>query len=327
MIIFIHGRDTFRAKEFINHNITQIQTEKNPVAIKSVDANNIDLNQIKNLLQPWQLFSEKSIIILKNPLTNRPEISDFLVQYLNQPDESIFLIIWEQNQIDKRKSFFKALKKNKITQHEFSPPKSFQLNQWLKEYCHQNQINITPEASQYLTNTHHNTFQLHQEITKLKIFSDNNIAIDDIKKISPPSINSVVFELTDQIGQKNIQAIETAKQLIYQGEYPLRLLATLATHIANLLIIKESTEKGLGPKQIKEQTKLHPFVIDKGLRQCRNFSYRQLKNIYHQIAIADQEFKSGRIDFDRFIFAIINPQSNSNNNSVNNLTNNRQSTK
>jgi DNA polymerase III delta subunit len=305
MINFIHGSDTFRAKQFIHQTVQKIQSDHPGSTVQNIDASNIEFSQLTALLQPWQLFSAKTIIILKNPLANRStKVIDFLNQYLQLVNDDVFLIIWEQNPVDRRKVFFKNIKKNKIPQQEFIAPKPHQVSGWLENYCRAEQIKISKEAIQLLSRLHHDTYRLHQELTKLKILTDNQITVQDVQKISPPSIHHVIFDLTDQIGQKNPIAFRTAQDLIAQGHYPPVLLAALATHIANLIIIKTS----LGQTEHLKHSRLHPYVIEKGRRQCQNFTLPELIQIYHLIALADRQIKSGQTNFEQLIFSIITPK-------------------
>lgn len=305
MITLVYGNDIFQAKQHIQQLIDQINLDNN-INQQRVDGSQIDPSELQNILQPFQLFSQKSTIVLKNPLLNKRPIEPILINYIQNPHQNINLIIWQEHNIDKRKSFYKTIKKLKLPIVELSLPKKMQMNRWLSDYCRQQNIRITPDAVNLLAQSHTDTYQLHQEITKLKIFTDNNITIEDIKKISPPSLTNVIFDLTDQISLKKPQAFLTAKNLVRQGENPLRLLATLSTHIANLICIKELQQKNHSMPQIKSTLKLHPFVIEKGLQQCRNFSLTDLKEIYSTIAQTDINLKTGQGDFSDAIFSILN---------------------
>jgi|GEM_PF-2919116 len=303
MIALVYGNDIFQAKQHIQQLIQKTGNDTNQ---QKIDGSNIEPPELQNLLQPFQLFSQHSTIIIKNPLLNKRAIDTILIEYIQKPHQNIDLIIWQEGNIDKRKSLYKTIKKLKLPIKELSLPKKFQMNRWIDDYCRQQNIQITPDAINLLAQSHSNTYQLHQEITKLKIFTDNHITADAIQKISPPSLSNVIFDLTDQIGIKSPQAFLTAKKLVIQGEYPLRLLAALATHIANLICIKELNLKKFTPQQIKNTIKLHPFVIEKGIQQCRNFTLTDLKNIYSSIAQSDINLKTGQEDFAGAMFSIIN---------------------
>ena len=62
---------------------------------------------------------------------------------------------------------------------------------------------------------------------------------------------------------------------------------------------------GMNEMAIAKETKLHPFVVKKGLAQGRNFSFEGLKNIYQKLADLDQQVKTGRMEIklalDKFI--------------------------
>ena len=49
--------------------------------------------------------------------------------------------------------------------------------------------------------------------------------------------------------------------MFYLGESPFKLIGFLVRHFRNLILVKNYRQMGYGEGQIKEKTKLHPFVI------------------------------------------------------------------
>jgi len=303
MITLVYGDDIFRSRQHIDQ-LTQQTDQTSPW--QKIDGRNLKPSDLTNILQPLQLFSSQTNIILINSLAGTQANADILIQNINHPPNHLNLVIWEHNTVDKRKSFYKNIKKAGIKISEFNQLKKYQLSDWIKAYCQKQQINITTDAINFLAESHPSPYQLHQEISKLKMFTDNQITRQAITQISPPTATSIIFDLTDQIGRKSNQAFDTAQNLVNQGEYPPKIIATLATHISNLIIIKELSDRKYSLVQIKNISGLHPFVIDKGHQQSRNFSLTDLKKIYQKIASADIKLKSGQTDFNLALFSIIN---------------------
>jgi DNA polymerase-3 subunit delta len=181
-----------------------------------------------------------------------------------------------------------------------------QLISWIKQYCANQNIRINTEAIFDLVAKNQDTFWLSQEIIKLKHYSNNNITKTDISKLTPTNPQDIIFDLTDEIGQRHPQkAYQIAKNLIQKGEEPFPILATVATHIQNLLIIKDLQNKKQTASEIKEKSSLHPYVIQKCEKQARNFDIKQLAHIYQLIAQADINLKNGQGNFEQEMFNII----------------------
>lgn len=64
--------------------------------------------------------------------------------------------------------------------------------------------------------------------------------------------------------------------MFYLGESPFKLIGFLVRHFRNLILVKDYRQMGYGEGQIKEKTKLHPFIIKKSMRQAERFSMQQL---------------------------------------------------
>ena len=63
-------------------------------------------------------------------------------------------------------------------------------------------------------------------------------------------------------------------------------------HFRNLLLVKDYRSQGYDENQIKEKTKLHPFVIKKSVRQAERFSIQQLTAAMERLLLIEVELKS-----------------------------------
>ncbi|TSD00325.1 MAG: Uncharacterized protein Athens071425_630 [Parcubacteria group bacterium Athens0714_25] len=77
----------------------------------------------------------------------------------------------------------------------------------------------------------------------------------------------------------------------------------------NLLKIAGLYFSGLSNEYaIAKETKLHPFVVKKGLAQVRTMDIKKIKNIYRNLAEIDLKVKTGKMDIilalDKFVVEI-----------------------
>ncbi|MBU0648110.1 DNA polymerase III subunit delta [Patescibacteria group bacterium] len=307
MLSFVTGPDIFRAKQFIDQIIKETLDQNPQINLRKIDGFDITPNKLSEQLEPLQLFSQQQLLIIKNLFTTKKQTAaqQTFIDYLDKPDPNNIVIIWEQNNLDKRTKNYKKIQKHSKTK-DFQLFKTPQLISWLTNYCRQNQINIQPDAIQTLVGKNPNTFAIFNELIKAKIYSDNNITTDTINQLTPQTPQEIIFDLTDQIGHKQSSlAYQTAVNLIQKGEDPQKILATLSTHILNLIIVKQYLLKNSTPNQIITRTNIHQFVINKCVGQSRNFSIDELKTIYHLIAQADYSLKTGQSTFAQEIYRII----------------------
>ncbi|HPH78668.1 MAG TPA: DNA polymerase III subunit delta [bacterium] len=308
MLSLIYGPDIFRARAYI---LQQISQSTSSIPTISLDGQIIDPAKLFAELEPTQLFATQKNIILKNILANKNKTShQTLKTYLTQPNPDLHLFIWEQSELDKRSWLYKFFQKKSVSSSRvcqyFPLLSTNQLNTWLQQYCAQHNINIDSDAIACLTAKNRDTYWLSQEINKLKLFSDNHITRQHVEQISPYHSSDVIFDLTDHLGQQHYkEAYRIAQNLVRQGEDQFQILSTLATHVQNLLVIKDLQSKHFSSAQIKDKTFLHPFVLQKCFNQIDKFSFSELANLYHRVAQADVLLKTGQTDWSQAIFNII----------------------
>ena len=60
--------------------------------------------------------------------------------------------------------------------------------------------------------------------------------------------------------------------------------------------------------EVAKLTKLHPYVVQKGMDQLRNYNFEKLKRIYKKLEEIDLASKTGKIDIrialDKFVAEI-----------------------
>ena len=314
MLHLIHGPDIYRARQFIDTIIVKLKNIEPNINLQTIDGTVIQPAELSQRLEPMQLFSQKQLLIIKNLFSSPKQKSSqsIIDNFIAKPDPEITLIIWEQTSLDKRTSFYKKISKlsknspNDQTVSEFQLLKKPDLIPWLKQYCLQKNIKIEPAAIQQLVNISTNTYFLANEIQKLYTYTNNHITPKDIEAITPRQPLDIIFDLTDLIGKRQPhQAYQTAANLITKGEEPTIILATLATHIQNLLVVKQLDLQKKSLAQIISYTGIHRFVAGKCHQQSKNFTINQLKKIHHYIALADNNLKTGQSDFRQEIDKII----------------------
>ena len=142
---------------------------------------------------------------------------------------------------------------------------------------------------------------LINEIRKLIEYAGENgkIEKEDIDKLSIKKLESIIFDLTDNLGKKEIsKALEVLKNLIYAKEPVQRILITLYNHFKKLYFTKLAVKEN---KNIITSLKLKPnqtFLVNKYKMQAKYFKESELKEILQNLRDLDYNYKNGLIDLE-----------------------------
>lgn len=237
-------------------------------------------------------------------------IKDSIDAYINKNikeiEESIVLIFVEEeaDKID----LYKTIEKNGIV-CEFAPQKPFELKNRLMQICKAYKINVNDSTLQYFIESCGTDMQtLINEIRKLIEYCKENgtITKELIDTLSIKQIESVIFDLTDNLGQKKVkEALEVLHNLIYAKEPIQKILITLYNHFKKLYIVKLC---GKYNKDIATSLKLSPnqmFLVNKYKSQARFFKEQDLENITKELRDLDYKYKIGLIDLELGLEAIL----------------------
>lgn len=132
------------------------------------------------------------------------------------------------------------------------------------------------------------------------------ITKESIDMLCIKKIESVIFDLTDNLGKKNTsKALEVLNNLIYNKEPLQKILITLYNHFKKLYIIKLCEKNN---KNITESLNLKPnqtFLVTKYKTQANYFKEEELRNILEELINLDSNYKIGQIDLNIGLEAIL----------------------
>ncbi len=299
MIIFLYGKDTYRAKEKLKEIIESYKTNpKGGVNLKYFDEKELDIKEFIDFFNQESIFKGKKLAVIVNPFKNNQFKESFLEKskiVLNLKDA---ILCYQEGEVKKIDSLFKFLNKNAKCQ-EFELLDGQKLKIWVEKEFDKYGGKIEPDALRSLVGRVSNDlWQMSNEIKKLVNFKKNGIVnIKDVALLVKPKIETDIFKTIDAIAQKNKkQALALLRGHLEKGDPPLYLLSMINFQFRNLLMVKDLMEKNKTYNTILEKTKLHPFVIKKSYLQAQKFDFEELKKIYRKISEVDLDIKTGKID-------------------------------
>lgn len=274
-----------------------------------LDETNID-NIISDIEIPAFGYDKKLIIIRNSNLfkkdgrkkTGSPiqeKIADYIKNNMEIISESV-VIVFSESEVDKN-VVFEAIEKNGIICN-IEELKPIQLVKKLKQICNLYKVNCDESTLNYLVETSGTNLQnLINEIRKLIEHAGENgeITINDVNNLAIKQIESVIFELTDNLAVRRIdKALEVLDNLIYQKEPLQKILITLYNHFKKIYLCSIAIKLN---KDIVNSLSLRPnqtFLITKYKKQASYFKENELKEILRAFIDLDYNSKNGKIDID-----------------------------
>ena len=274
-----------------------------------INETNIE-NLISDIETPAFVYNKKLIIVKNAGLfkkdkkgmpKEKADLSNKIAKYIEenakQLEETIVLIFIEED-ITKN-DLLKAIEKNGEVCN-FEKLKPIEIKKRIKNICNMYEVEIDDKTLQTFIETCGTNMQvLINEIRKLIEYAGKGgkITEEAIEKLATKEFDSVIFDLTDNLGKRNIrEALEILKELIYNKEPVQKILITLYNHFKKIYLTKLALEYR---KDVLETLKLKPnqtFLVSKYKRQAEYFKTNELRNILTELIELDKNYKIGLID-------------------------------
>ena len=191
----------------------------------------------------------------------------------------------------------------------FEPEKLPNLIKRIKAISNAYKVQITDYEAQYLVECCGTNLQdIINELRKLIEYKGEGAQItkQDIDLLTTKQIDSVIFDLTDNLGKKDIKkAMDVFYNLIYQKEPVQKILITLYNHFKKLYFVKIALEY---KENITDALKLKPnqtFLVNKYKTQAGYFNIIELRQILKELSDLDYNYKIGLIDLNVGIESIL----------------------
>lgn len=314
----IYGENTYlieREIKSIKKQFGEIVQGINYVAIETNGVENI----IPELETPAFGYPEKLIIVkncdllkkeTKTKKSKNQEIAQKLANYIEeniQLLENTILLIVEET-ADKTNTLYKTIEKHGQVK-EYADLKPLEISTELKRICSAYKVDIDNDTIKYIIETCGTSMQeLINEIRKLIEYAGEGGKIDKatVDLLAIPKIEAVIFDLTDNLGNKKIvQALEVLKNLIYNKEPVQKILITLYNHFKKVYLIKIAQKEKVDLAHVLNLKPNQTFLITKYKKQAEYFEEIKLRDILEQLINLDANSKIGQIDLELGLESIL----------------------
>jgi len=317
-LYILYGKE----KYLIESNLKRIKNAFGE-CLKGINYISIDAESISNIVDELSMpafgYSKKLIIArdtglfkkeAKKKQSDIANLRDSINSYITENIEIIkqeVILIFIEEEAEKNNLYTTIDKFGTVC--EFSPQKPIELKSRLMQICKAYKVNVNDSVLQYFIECCGTDMQnLINEIRKLIEYAGENgtITKELVDTLSIKQIESVIFDLTDNLGQKKVkEALEVLHNLIYAKEPIQKILITLYNHFKKLYIVSLC---GKYNKDIATSLKLSPnqmFLVNKYKNQTRFFKEKELANITEQLRDLDYKYKIGLIDLEIGLEAIL----------------------
>ncbi|MBO5349255.1 MAG: DNA polymerase III subunit delta [Clostridia bacterium] len=317
-IYLLYGKETYLLENSVKKIKKLFGNLVDGLNYIKIDNSNLD-NLIPELQTPAFGFEKKLIIVKDTDLLKKQtkkknqfiidkieKISSYINQNIDDIKEQNILIFIEED-IEKN-NLYKEIEKIGIICN-FEAEKLPEIAKRIKYICNAYSVNIdAPTLNYFIESCGTNMQDLINEIRKLieYVGKEGTIKKENIDLLSIKQFESVIFDLTDSLGKKNVsKALTVLKNLLYAKEPIQKILITLYNHFKKLYIVKLCEKY---KKDVSENLKLKPnqtFLVSKYKKQSSYFSEDELRNILFQFVKLDEGYKSGVIDLNIGLESVI----------------------
>lgn len=276
----------------------------------SIDETNV--NQLIADIETPAFGYEKKLIIARNTGILKKEgkrknaelakIKEKINQYIKDNidiiNQSVVLVFIEE-EADIKQELYKTIDSlGTVCKFDFQKP--IQIEKRIKAICNGYKVEIDAQTLNYFIECCGTNMQdLINEIRKLIEYAGENgkIQKEDIDKLSIKKIESIIFELTDNLGKKDItKALEVLKNLIYAKEPVQKILITLYNHFKKLYFTKLAVKYNKDVITSLNLKANQTFLVNKYKAQARYFEEKELRDILQKLRDLDYNYKNGLID-------------------------------
>jgi len=209
------------------------------------------------------------------------------------------MVILVAEELDRRKKFFKHIQAKGCVV-ECAKLKGAALERWVENYVKRNGYLISPKMIGKINNLAGSDLQsLAGELEKLFLFAgeDKQITEKAIGDLVRNSRQHGIFELIDAIGKRNkAAALNSLANLLGMGEYPLFVVAMMARHSRQVLIVKECLRRGKSSRETGSAAQIPPFMLGTFIRQSKSIDADTVRKMHNGLHEIDKRIKSSSVD-------------------------------
>jgi len=257
----------------------------------------LSVQEIIDIAETLPFFAEKRLIIIENSGFFKKS-NDVLAAYLKSLPDYLIMVFVEEN-VDERNKVFKAVKEVGYIVCMKQQTVTV-LTKWIVRSFQEKAMYIEPAAVQLLLDkTGASMVLIHTEMDKLVSYCGKRkeVLTADVEAVCSTQTVSKIFDMITAIATKKQQsALRLYYDLLSLKEPPMNILSLIVRQFNGILQVKEALANGINSGDIARNLGVAPFIVEKYIRQAKNFSQKQLQAALKACADVEEAVKTGRLD-------------------------------
>lgn len=300
-IYLIFGEAAFLQHEIYNDFKKCLDKDNVNVNYELHYGDNFDFKTFANSVRTLPLGKQKNCVIIKEIEKIKPALLKKLNSFIKSlalNDENTLILFFSL-----QKKIPDGLDLEKIKQHgiisNLQKMKPFQVREWIKLKCKENNTKLSNEAIYYLQRITGNELGLvKNELDKIFCYLDSkshNIEKEDIAKTIYGSESSNIFDFVDAIGEKREElAIHSLRNILNNKEY--HALQILKMINRQMKLILQTLKYNDNQNKLREDLSLPYFVVNKLIKQSNFYCVDECKKAFNLLLDAEIKMKTGNFD-------------------------------
>lgn len=302
---WISGEETYLIDNLIKH-ITErfLNTDYATFNLTIVD-NAPDMDAVIGTAMTLPFFDARRLIVFSNTgvLKNLKEDAESKLLSFIQAPPAHAVLIFVENDVDKRKKLYKALSKSADVV-EVSRLNRSELVKWVgkrfKLYGKEislHAVNYLIEMLNYLEpEANKNLYDVDNTLKMLSGITEE-ITESVINQYVEVPIEHNIFKMVDAMSGRHMsEAIKILNHFVQAGEPEIKIFFMINQQFRNIYKTKLLLEEGHTSATIATKLDIHPFVAKKAGSFATQFSVKQLAEIIEILETVDMDMKSSGID-------------------------------
>lgn len=296
------GEETYLIND-IKQSIIKHFNNSNNMNISIYNDNNFDEKKIKEKLSQYGLFQEKKIIIFENLNLfdiKLKRINDSIYNKLTENTDNN-IIIFIENNVDKRNKLYKFLQENKAIILEINELPENIIIKFIQEKINKENKKFENEnlLLYFLTLVGSNIYNIKNEIDKLLLYTNNKSIITNevIDNITSIQIEEKIFKMIEMINNKNYNmALKLYSDLLY-NKVPIELIIyNLKRNYLHILKIKSMKKENKTLSYMVDNLKLQQWQVNNIINFEKKYTENDIINKIETITDIDTKLKTGRLN-------------------------------
>ncbi|MFC1555383.1 DNA polymerase III subunit delta, partial [candidate division KSB1 bacterium] len=257
--------------------------------IRKFFGDEVEPDQLQMELSSASLFSEKTVVLIKDAGKMKAVNWSLLSDYAEEPDEDKIVII-EEEKIDLRKKEPQKIK-NKADWYNFPQLFENQHLPWLRRYCTKKGYYVSDDALRLIIGTVEPNLQNYvNEFDKILLFTGDKkeLYTDDVENILIANKSFKIFDFTHSLADSGKEIIKLLNQIFLFNESVPGILTMITRHLNILLKIKLlANDKSLTKDQISKRSGIPPFRYPQYADQAKKLSLKDFEFLFEEVLKTD----------------------------------------